>query len=120
MTISRLKNLATISCIRILRRAIKERATIAQIQHDDSWYDGDRVNGRAVVTRIFFVPLVSLLLFAICPRGDRAMPIDVAILFRPYHQALWSKEGGRCGAKSLQSVGPNGEDRIQTAVGCSD
>jgi Ca-activated chloride channel homolog len=42
---------------------IKERATIAQIQHYDSWYDGDLVKVGVVATRIFFAPFISLLLF---------------------------------------------------------
>src|SRR5713101_358277 len=51
--------------MKILRKAIKERATIAQIQRYDSWYDGDPVKSSLVATGVFFVPFISLLLFGI-------------------------------------------------------
>jgi Ca-activated chloride channel family protein len=57
--------LATTSSIKFLRKAIKDRATTAQIQRYDSWYDGDLVKSSLVATRVFFVPFIPLLLFGI-------------------------------------------------------
>src|ERR1700722_2088542 len=46
--------------------------------------------------------------------------ISVPILVCSHPQILCSKEGGRHGAKGLQSADPNGEAGIQSAVECSD
>jgi Ca-activated chloride channel family protein len=45
--------------------AIKQRAAIAQIQRHDSCYAEDNVKSSVPATRVFFVALISLLLFAI-------------------------------------------------------
>jgi hypothetical protein len=65
MTILGLMNLVTTSCIRILRNAIKQRTTIAQIQRYDSLYDGDFVKSSLAPRRVFFVSFIPLLLFGI-------------------------------------------------------
>jgi Ca-activated chloride channel family protein len=45
--------------------AIKQRAAIAQIQRHDGCYAEDNVKSSVVATRVFFVALISLLLFGI-------------------------------------------------------
>src|ERR1700751_1191299 len=52
-------------CFKILRRAIKQPASMAGIQPSDNRCDGDLVKSKAVASRVFFVSSVSLLLSGI-------------------------------------------------------
>src|ERR1700751_4105507 len=52
-------------CFKILRRAIKQPASMAGIQPSDNRCDGDLVKSKAVASRVFFVSFVSLVLSGI-------------------------------------------------------
>src|SRR6201987_1212103 len=52
-------------CFKILRRAIKQPASMAGIQPSDNRCDGDLVKSKAVSSRVFFVSFVSLVLSGI-------------------------------------------------------
>jgi Ca-activated chloride channel family protein len=72
--------LGIISSIKILRRAIRERATIAEIQRYDGGYDEDPVKSSLVATHVFFVQFIALLLFGIITWNFPALAVAQSVV----------------------------------------